>query len=488
MPGTSEVRVKKSSAPTPAPNPLPVPRPRADALTRLARLAPWALAVLVWAVFNPGIFPPDATHILYFAYTRDYCNPHPVILLVLARQVINWLLYPGFITLIQSVFIIQGIRYLAAQLLMLADPACRDDAARRDRRAALVLLVLLAPLTPLMFTAVSFLKDAWMLGGVAWMTGLLAKLSRRDEPRSPAAEAGLVLACSAMTAFSVLFRYNAVVLMPLFCVLLFVVVQHRKLRWLAVMPVVALLGANLAMKTTLTIREEYPERQVMFLDIIGMCVLEPELEQVFPELMSQTRPDYANFYAFGDMTRLYEVAPFNIVMYGNQEPRRDGFKKDAIVPTIYPRVLQHPFTLARVKLYSFLRLYFSTSYTDVFMRGIFQQPLQLPENPYFASLRSQLYEFYDFWLMRSPTRWLMSVHLPWNVGGVVLLVWMWRKRHALRWLALVPVAYPFTFLPATTAMDFRFLMPSTMVLQVFVLVLALSGAFARKTPAAQPVR
>ena len=454
----------------------------------LARFFPWAAAVLAWVVFNPGIFPPDATHILYFAYTRDYCNPHPVILLVLARQVINWLLYPGFITLIQSVFIIQGLRFLASQLLMLADPASRTDAARRDRKSALILLILLAPLTPLLFTAVSFLKDAWMLGGTAWMTGLLASLARRDTPRSIGAEATLVLTCSAMTAFSVLFRYNAVVLMPLFCVLLFVVVQHRTLRWLAVMPIVALVAANATMKSSLTIREEYPERQVMFLDIIGMCVLNPELEKVFPELMSQTRPDYANFYAFGDMTRLYEVAPFNQVMYGNQEPRRDGFKKDAVVPTIYPRVLQHPFTLARVKLYSFLRLYFSTSYSDVFMRGIFQHPIQLPENPHFASLRSQLYEFYDFWLMRSPTRWLMSVHLVWNIGGLALLVWMWRTRHSLRWLVLVPVAYPFTFLPATTAMDFRFLMPSTMVLQVFVLVLVLSGAFSRRNTPAASVR
>ena len=152
------------------------------------------------------------------------------------------------------------------------------------------------------------------------------------------------------------------------------------------------------------------------------------------------------------------------------------------------RVLQHPFTLARVKLYSFLRLYFSTSYSDVFMRGIFQHPIQLPENPHFASLRSQLYEFYDFWLMRSPTRWLMSVHLVWNIGGLALLVWMWRTRHSLRWLVLVPVAYPFTFLPATTAMDFRFLMPSTMVLQVFVLVLVLSGAFSRRNTPAASVR
>jgi len=409
--------------------------------------------------------------------TGDYCNPHPVILTVIARQLLNLFLFPGVITLVQALFITYGLRYLAVNLLILTDPSCAHDARRREIRAAAIMLIMLTPLTPFIFSMITFLKDSWMLGGLMWITGLLASISRRNLDRTATADTLLIVACSMATAFAILFRYNAVVLLPVFCLLLFFLIERKHLRWLAILPVILLFGSNTYMKKSLNVRDEYPERQVMFLDIVGMCVLNPELESTFPELMKVSRPDYANIYKFGDVPLLYEIAPFNMVMYGNEQPRQQGFRTDSIIAISYPRVFNHLWTLARVKVLGFVRLYFSTSYQEVFMKGVFNQPIQLPENPYFASLRSQLYAFYDIWLQKTPFRWLMSVHAVWNLGGLALAVWLYRRKHPLRWLILIPVAYPFTFLPATTAMDFRFLMPSTMVLQVFVLAMLLTRSW-----------
>jgi hypothetical protein len=471
---------KKPPSPTTSPAPEAInasPSRSIDPLYWAAKSLPWMAALLVWIILNPGIFPPDATHIVYFALTKDFCNPHPVILTVIARQVINLFLYPGVITLIQALFITYGLRFLAVNILILTDPLSVHDARRREIRAATILLILFSPLTPLIFLMVAFLKDCWMLGGLAWMTGLMAGIARRDQERSGSAEAFLIVACSAATAFSILFRYNSVVLLPVFCLLMFFLINRKSLRWLAVLPIVFLVGANVIMKAQLNVRDEYPERQVMFLDIVGLCVLNPALESEFPELISQSRPDYASRYEFGDVMSLYNVAPFNTVMYGNEQPRRDGFRTDAVIPTIYPRVFKHLWKLTQVKVISFARLYFSTSYQEVFMRGVFNQPIQMPENPRFASLRSQLFAFYDIFTSKSPFRWLMSVHSVWNIGGLFLAFWLIRRKHALRWLILIPVAYPFTFLPATTAMDFRFLVPSTMVLQVFVLAMLLTRSW-----------
>jgi len=49
------------------------------------------------------------------------------------------------------------------------------------------------------------------------------------------------------------------------------------------------------------------------------------------------------------------------------------------------------------------------------------------------------------------------------------------------------VGYPFTFILSTTAMDFRFLMPSTMVLQVMVLAVLLTRSWPAKSTAIAPI-
>src|SRR5262249_41751865 len=147
-------------------------------------------------------------------------------------------------------------------------------------------------LSPLIFYLMTFWKDAWAMVLLLWM-GVLAfnlYLGESDQKRFKIYLAAAVLAVL-IEAFT-LVRHNTLPLLPLFS-LCFGWVLYRRRVPLAGLLALALIPTHFALdfliRNAFAVQRTYPERYVMAMDLVGLCVLDESLRASLPFTSSQLR-------------------------------------------------------------------------------------------------------------------------------------------------------------------------------------------------------
>jgi hypothetical protein len=102
----------------------------------------------------------------------------------------------------------------------------------------------------------------------------------------------------------------------------------------------------------------------------------------------------------------------------------------------------------------------------------------------FSIFRERIYAELSWVSQNAVLRWFSFVHLPWlviNVLGIfACIIYALRSNQRNKYLFFaiilsIPASYYFSYLIALTASDFRFMYPSTLVIQVFTLTCVFSA-------------
>ncbi|PYQ64429.1 MAG: hypothetical protein DMF53_07430 [Acidobacteria bacterium] len=423
------------------------------------------VCLLVWAVFFPGLMSTDSVVQYGEALTGRYQDWHPPFMSILLHLVLVLGGGLGTLMLVQCLAGAFGVRALVLSALALFQ-GDRLPARRAAWLSLAVLLLLLVPVSPLAFYLMTFWKDVWAMVFLLWMTALLLDLHRLG------ASPGRLLAVAGLAAALGLVRHNAVVVLPLIGVAVWMAARRRLGRpaaaaWAAA-PLALYLVAGPLIDHAFAVRKHHPESQVMVLDLVGLCAAD---RAACPRWLPWTwahvlDPGALAAYRPGDVGFIYWDQPPHVdPAMGNDYPR---------LRSEYLAALRaRPGLFARVKLEAFETL-LGWRRTEYFVHeSIVWNPYGLALGDTLAPVRRGLTFVVSRVGWNRRLRWVSGVHLVWilvNVAWVGGLLAAWRRTGEERYgflaaLLLIPLAYYFSYLAATPGHDFRYMYPATLLIQ-----------------------
>jgi hypothetical protein len=434
-----------------------------------------AVALFIWRLFFPGLMSQDSISQYGQAVDGLYKDWHPPLMAIVLRTVLGLGGALGLLMLGQCLAGVLGVRALAQGSLELLY-GDRIPPRRAAWLPPLVLLLLLAPVSPLAFYLMTFWKDAWAAVFLLWIGALAIGLFLRGAERRRVA---LLVLLSVLLG---LVRHNAVVILPVLGLMLWLGLRRAEMGRPAALaaaaaPLALWLAANPLIDGFFQVKKMHPDSQIMVLDLVGLCAAGRGVCAELPWTRSHIR----------DEARLagYRPGDIGFIFWDDPSPVDPAMRLD------YPRlraeylraVRTFPLELARVKLAAFKPLlgFHQTSY--FFHDTIVDNPYGLRLNDRFARVRQSL-----TWRVAKVSedpvlRWICGVHLVWmgvNVLWVAALLALsfrpgLERFRFLACLMLVPLGYYLSYLAASPTHDYRFMYPSTLMVQCVTLSWLLGG-------------
>lgn len=434
-------------------------------------------ALAIWMIFSPGNMSFDSFDQYRQAYAFDYHNWHPPIMAIVLSIV---MFYGGGVRelmLIQCLAGVLGIRALAMTVLEQISQG-RWSPERTRWVATLVALAMLLPVTPTAFYLMTFWKDSWTAIIFLWVAAMGMRLFRRAE-RLPRGVFWLQFAgLTALMILAGITRHNALVASPAMGGMLWLILARREIRfsWLAIgLPAAVSIFTSAAIDRIYSVERYNPENQVIILDLVGICIAYPECREEFPYINENLRADGEYLFRYGNIFSLTDSKTPVI------DSRLLTYPKKAVLQAEYRHAaFACPLRLLYVKWRAFCQLFDPANTTACYyQKGLAANPFGWRQNTRFAALRSHLASSVDTSLQLPCTGWI-AYHNLWfsldlaAIAGLLIHYCRNRARMTAFWLFVmaIPLSYALSYFAATTGMDYRFLYPSTLFMQVSALAAA----------------
>lgn len=448
---------------------------------RLPLLTVILAAIVVWLVYAPGNMSYDSFLQYRQALTHTYSNWHPPIMAIALAIVMFYGGGIGTLMLLQCAAGVLGVRAWALAIL---EHLSRDrwTPGRLQWTATLVTLIMLLPATPTACYVMTFWKDSWTAIAFLWVAALGTRLFGRCESMTRGTFWLQFAGLAAITALAGITRHNALVALPAMGGMLWLILARRGVRfaWLSIaLPAALSIVATAVIDRTFCIEPYRPEEQVKILELVGICVAYPECRDEFPYIAARLTPDGAKSYRYGNIFSLND--PAAPVIKGTLWSFGD---KEALDAEYRHAVAAHPWLLLSVKCRAFCRLFDPVNLKSSYCQQTLDaNAFGLHQNRRFARPRAWNAMLLDASLETPPLAWIayhniwFSLDLAMIAGLFVCFV-----RHPTRQLAFwlfvmaIPFCYALSYFAAVTGMDYRFLYPSTLFMQVAALSAAVFGA------------
>jgi hypothetical protein len=445
---------------------------------RLPLLTAILAAVVVWLVFAPGNLSYDSFLQYRQALAHTYSNWHPPIMAIMLAIVMFYGGGIGTLMLLQCVAGVLGVR---AWALAVIEQLSRDrwTPRRLQWTATLVALVMLLPATPTACYVMTFWKDSWTAIEFLWVAALGLRLFGRCDAMPRRAfwlQFGGLAALMALTGIT---RHNALVALPAMGGMLWLILARRRVRlaWLSIaLPAALSILASAAIEWAFCVEPYRPEEQVKILELVGICVAYPECREEFPYVAAHLTPNGAASYRFGNIFSLTD--PAGPVIKGTLWSFGD---KETLDAEYRHAVAAHPWRLLWVKCWAFCRLFDPANLKSSYCQQTLDaNDFGLHHNRRFARPRAWIVMLLDASLETPFLAWI-AYHNIWFsldlavIAGLLIRFVRGPARQLAFWLIVmaIPLCYALSYFAAVTGMDYRFLYPSTLFVQVAALAAAM---------------
>jgi hypothetical protein len=436
------------------------------------------LGIMLWRIFFPAIMMVDSITQFDQAWRGDFNDWHPPLMAIVLHLFLKMGRNVGALTLLVCLSGLYGIRYLALAVLAAFQPAL--STARRELVALAVVGGLFLPVSPLPFQLVTFWKDSWCAVALVWITGLVFRdLTARSDPAWR--RRTRIVALLALTTALGLLRHNALIVLPAVGTAL--AVAHREgprvvRAALLVAPLIAFGALASIVYRTFDVQPSHMERHLMALELVGVCARDRAACDELRHLRPYVRTDLlASRYVPGNMPMSLWTEPlvldFSALWDG--AALRSDFLRTA---------LHHPLLLAEVDLAAFVPLLgLHGPHQFIWWPGIHP-------NVYGLAMTTTGKSFREPWArvviaagQSTVWRYVAGVHGAWLAANLAWIVALARlplyRQVSLAFLP--PLLFYLSYLPATAGRDYRYMYPSTLVLQVITLAAVLGWLAARVT-------
>ena len=428
------------------------------------------LALVTWIIFYPGIMSVDSLFTYREAITgniTDIRSPFITILLLLFLKAGGKI---SLFILLQCILGYLGIRRLVFAVTGLFSP--RQE--RQEWLTVFVLLIISSPLTPMAIYFVTFWLDTWLGILLAWVFALILEIAQESTRNISKPRSTKLFFLLLLITFVMLTRLNSPILYP---TLILVVssllwdsmVSRKMVLVLALCPFVLYLLFNLLQYNVFGVKRAHQVRTVFAVDLASMLSYNQSICQNLPLqschiVQEKFSPDFVVGKGAIDHTLNQNL--------GNSDP---GFiellSSPYLVSEIRLAVTNYPLTYGLVKVLNFLD-YIQSRDQNYFQSYIHPNGFNIYFNPQFEHVRTKLIITLHKVYQHPILRFFSFVHFPWilvNILGILSCNVISQKSHQLKMFGLVlltPAMYSFSYILALPSAEFRYMYPSTLLIQV----------------------
>jgi hypothetical protein len=428
----------------------------------------------IWLVLYPGVYSVDSLGMVYAAVHGHYYDWQPVPLPVLLNILLRIGGNPALVTLLQALAGTFGVRQLGIEL-------GRFLKIRRDSHLDLVacttLLILSSPLSLFPIYMVTLWTDIWLSIFLVWAIAILINIYRESGAPSNNELYLKVPVLVCLLGLALLVRYNGLVLIPLAILVLERTLARADVRpririLIALMPLAIVLIFRAYQSRFLQVESDHPEHVVYAVDLASMILQNPAVcHDLSLESCDIVLGAFPNKFIVGN------GAIDNTFNQGRGTLSRaflDLVDYPELLNELQQEVHDHPLLWASVKVSNYLDYLRPDPSRFYYPEHIVDNDLGLSYENSNPAARIAWFSMTD-WVSQNPLfRWFSFVHVIWliiNILGMItcLVLAVWKQNKEAAFLALIlaiPLTYYFSYLLALTASDFRFMYPSTLILQV----------------------
>ena len=431
-----------------------------------------ALGIWLWMVFYPGNMSVDSLYHYRQAITGQYTDLQPPLVAAVIALVLHLGGNLGTLILIQVLSGCFGFRYLAMNILV----SFNLNKKLADYLSLLLLVVFLSPISPLAFYLVTLWKDTWYAILNLWVCALFLQLFSK-----PIASVSRTLAVcfgsAGLFAIAMLTRHNAIVVLPFWAMILWVILheqrRHISFFFASILFCIAVReGVNYTQFRILHVERTYSEQAVLAMDLVGMLVVEPALQNQLTYISQHLAEDYREKYVFGQEYSLLEIVDFPV----------RGEKNQDLVDEYYRAIQSSPLIWASVKLTAFYELLRPDRSHYTYHAGMEKNKFGLKQNTDFKEIRNQYKQLAKLAIKHTPLRWVFGIGIVWITAGLlefILACYLWfryQNPKARFWAVLltIPLSYCGSYLLATIDVDFRYIYPAMLLIEVFSISIAMA--------------
>lgn len=436
----------------------------------------FCISIILWLLFFPAYMSADSLVQYSQSLTGIYEDWHPPIMAIILHYIL--LLGGGIstITLIQTVFGCLGIYLLGKEILIQ-----KNISKEKSIWAPFyILLILLLPISPLPFYLMYFVKDTWILIGLIWI-GYIALRTTTIKDKSEKKYVYNYIILVLLMSLLCITRYNVIVLMPIFFLLL--LYNSKRLAkksesifpiilW-CILPLFIYVITQKQLQIAFQIKKQYPENQVMALESVGVLVNDITKDRYIRYIKSNLTPNYKEVYSAGDVTSVMSWAGSEKTL--NQQTFSiidERIKKEYV-----ELALHEPFTLLKVKWAGFFSMLKPSIYKYWFHVRLDDNQFGLVQNETFKKARLGWQLLANNIHSITLLSFIGAEHIVWLIINIILIIILIYKKqiHSMLFiLLLIPLGYYLSYLLAATGNDFRFMYPATLFVQIISLSLLFS--------------
>jgi len=379
----------------------------------------------------------------------------------------------GLLTLLQCLLGFFGLRRLTLAITELFSL----ERARQEWIACFVIVVLTLPLTPMPVYFATFWLDTWLAIFLLWVTAFLLELAKEPSTAVSGKNWVKIFLLITLMVFVMLTRLNSPVLYPALTMGLLGVlrkkpISRKALLALALCPLLFYLVFVLLQYEYIGVKRAHQERIVLALDLASMLTYNPSICQTLSlqscdMIQGKLSPEFVVGNGAIDHTLNQGL--------GTMEP---AFVKLAfssfLLEDMWLAAKHYPGTYGTVKILNFMDY---IRPRDRYYYQAFMHPnnFGFAYNPRFGPVRDTLFVLLHAVYEHPILKFFSFVHLPWliiNLMGIVFCFPYKRKSEQLKILCpilFIPATYYGSYLIALTASDFRFMYPSTLLVQIITI-------------------
>ena len=432
-----------------------------------------ALALTVWAVFYPGILSSDSLFTYNAAITGKFSDIRPPLLSFMLFLFFKAGGTLGLFILIESLLGFLGVR----RLLLAVTDLFSAGQQRRELVASIGILILSSPLTPMSIYFVTLWVDSWLVIFLLWNIAFLLELSktatveitRRDNPK--------IIATLILISLVMLTRWNSLILYPPLILTWSIILRdkfysRKILLALAISPLIICGLFFYVQYNVIGVTRAHNERVAFALDMASMIVFDPSICQTLPLESCETIQ--------GKITGDFIVGAGAIDHTINQglstmEPAFIALTfSPSLLHDLWLAATHYPLTYGTIKVLNFWD-YIRPRDRYYYQSFMHSNHLNLSFNPLFAPVRDEFFILLHAVYEHPVLKFVSFVHLPWMLVNLISVVLCFRYKQKLEQLKilgailLIPATYYLSYLLALTASDFRFMYPSTLIMQVLTI-------------------
>jgi len=432
-----------------------------------------ALALAVWAVFYPGVFSADSLYTYNEAITGKFSDIRPPLLAFMLFLFLKTGGTLGLFILMESLLGFLGVR----RLLLAITDLFSSGQQRQDLVSSIGILILSLPLTPMPIYFVTLWFDSWLVIFLLWTIAFLMELSKTITGKHSRKDYFKIIATLIMISLVMLIRWNSLILYPPLILTWSMILwdkffSHKILLALAISPLVICWLFLYFQYNVIGVTRAHNERVAFALDLASMIVFDPAVCKTLPlESCDMIQGKITSQFIVGAGAIDHTINQGLSIM----EPTFVALTFSPSLPQdLWLAATHYPWIYGTVKVLNFWDY---IRPRDQYYYQSFMHPnnLNLSFNPRFEPVRIKLFILLHAVYEHPILKFLSFVHLPWilvNLIGIVFCFIYKQKYEQLKILGailLIPATYYLSYLVALTASDFRFMYPSTLIMQVLTI-------------------